>query len=86
MFYSITVVNYKLIRRTKVKVLKTKGYNMNTNIINATVNCDCFIVPNKAAIADLDYTMGQNLAAKAAEIAAENGFSYDKSVDKFVQM
>ena len=58
----------------------------NNNMINVTVNCDAFIVPNRAAKADLDYTMGQNLATKAAEIAAENGFSYDESVDKFVQM
>ena len=64
----------------------------NNNLINATINCDCFIVPNKAVKANSGWddrpisSWGRKLADKAAEIAAENGFSYNESIDKFVQM
>lgn len=56
------------------------------NLINATINCDCFIVPNAATRADQRYSMGIQLAKKAAEIAANNGFEYNEATDKFVQM
>ena len=60
------------------------------NIINATINCDCFIVPNAAVKADFGWgeisSYGRKLADKAAEIAANNGFEYNEETDKFVQM
>ena len=56
------------------------------HIINVTVDCDCFIVPNKASKADLEFFMGRDLADKTLEIAEMNNFEYDPETDKFVQM
>lgn len=60
--------------------------NTTTNMINVTVDCNCFIIPNSLAKANVNNSFGRKLADKAAEIAATNGFEYDESLDKFVQL
>lgn len=51
----------------------------------ATINCDTFIIPNKAGRASSNI-FGKRLASYNEQLAKDNGFNYDKDNDKLIEL
>jgi hypothetical protein len=59
---------------------------MTTPIINITLNADIFVIPNSASKADLEWSMGRDLAAYYQKVAELNDLEYIPEVDPFLQL
>lgn len=54
--------------------------------IYGEINCDIFIIPNKAACINKQYYIGEKLMKRSEELATENGFIYYPEVTRMVQI
>ena len=56
------------------------------NAISITLNADIFVIPNSASKANLEWSMGRNLAAYYQKVAELNDLEYIPEVDSFLQV